>query len=842
MAQTESLDPLAGQPTDEFGIPVSVKHFPQTDLPVWQYIHQLATPQPNSRSYHPHTHICVLCAAKPPMRAGKRALTWRNALMRCRMSTNAVSHIQRVHPEEFVAIADYKKRKRDALVSVAKAKGEGKSKSERAHTKRKTSKTQGGQAQQAKESEPVEAKNEVPVVQTKTAGLGALARRRATAKTMDLLKTWLISSGLPISTLQDETFQQLLKLSNSAVAAMPTASNLHMQVEEDFTKFSRFLRSYLAAESEAAMGLPFLSLRHDLRPLSGATIEDEAEEDMLSDQQDAFMSVTLRFIDSQWRTVDLVLAAKEVSRGLDQPANELVTRILSESYDIPSILNYARFQVIADEETPTLTNECVHESSSDEHEDQLTRTLRRCVVEALGVDTDTSVGSQTGLRRILRLLQDLVEYFEVPDRAAALAGISARHNEQSPVCTTSSFGDLYLSNFTSIGTIAELLRMSCARYRSYRLYFQSPVRPTATEPELETAWMQLSSDDWRAATEVEAILTQFAQFRLEERIAPRTGAVSPSYALLFRRLLSVTSHASSLKCLSIEDDLTTTSSPVKRAVRRISRRVDTFTPTGQQCVMRLRQLIAQYFPAPQTPSTTDDEIKAMLLDPRINPKAADLVTDTRAFRRAEQALRQEHRVVFELISVRHKNANPNSEGEVEDDLEDDEDDEEISALLMVDGPKNQPPAAQSTTSSGRRLNDTIAEDEARAWREWQQVYVAWDTLVSEGADLFDKGQYNLLKLYHHVNILKWFRDVGQRAHPAASLLARMYLGQQLGPSQTFGASLRSFMKQEDPKWVSSAVRRAEKRCILHHNWRQYQHLSANALSHANDGSISIDTV
>ncbi|ETO72512.1 hypothetical protein F444_11408, partial [Phytophthora nicotianae P1976] len=387
-------------------------------------------------------------------------------------------------------------------------------------------------------------------------------------------------------------------------------------------------------------------------------------------------------------------------------------------------------------------------------------------------------------RRILRLLQELLGFFEAPDRANTLAEIGTTSGVHVTLYSASSIDALALSSLTSIGAIAELLRVSCARYRAYCLYFQSSMRPTVAEPELETAWTQLSTDDWQTVTEIESILNHLVQFRLEERIAPRPGAVAPSYALLFRRLLSVTVNTSSLKCLSLEDDAVVGSSPVKRTARRKAKRVDLFTPTGRQCLEQLRQLITQHFSTPTTSSEVDDEIKAMLLDPRISSKAVNLVSDSRVFRRAQEALRQEHRVVFQLLAARPSDASSSTEEEVEED----EDDDEMSSLLMVDGPKNQPPAAASTTSSGKRSSDAVAEDEARAWREWQQVYVAWDTLATEGADLFDKGQYNLLKLYHHVNILKWFRDVGQQAHPAAALLARMYLGQQRPPSRALGAS------------------------------------------------------
>ncbi|KAG7389849.1 hypothetical protein PHYPSEUDO_009362 [Phytophthora pseudosyringae] len=840
----KSPDPLSGERTDRYGIPLSVTHAPQTDLPVWQFIQKLATPFPNpKRADRPYTHVCVLCSASPPLRyTGKQVYTWRSALMRQRMSTNAVAHMQRVHPDEFVTIANHKQRKREALVerAAANANVENQPRKKRAKKtpapKRKTTATQ--EMKESKESEPSDAVPVTTVVKSQNAGTAA--RKRAVGKTAELLKTWLIASGLPVSMLQDKTFQHLLKLSNAAISGLPTAASLNTQVQDEFAKFSSFLGSYLAAEAQAAMGLPFLSLRHEFRPVSGAAADDAVMDDVVSSQEKAFLSVAVGFIDSQWRRVDLVLAAKEVPRGWGEQVNQLVTQTVSDTYSIHSMSNYARFHVNAENDsTSILVAGEEYEPSTDEHEDLLTHTLRRCVVEALGVGPDSSYGDETNVRRILRLLQELLRYFEGPDRAQGLAKVGA-----TSLYSASAIDNLALSSLTSIGAIAELLRVSCSRHRSYSLYFQSPVRSTEPEPEVETAWMQLSMDDWQTATEIEAVLNQLMQFRLEERIAPRPGAVAPSYAVLFRRLLLVTTNASSLKCLSLEeDDAAVESSPMKHSARRKAKRIATFTPTGHQCILRLRQVLAQRFASPSAPSQVDDEIKAMLLDPRISSKAANLVTDNRAFRRAQEALRQEHRVVFELLAARSGDASPSveDEDEDEDDEDEDEDEDEISSLLMVDGPKNQPPAAPSTKGTGKRSSDAVAvaEDEARAWREWQQVYVAWDTLANEGADLFDKGQYNLMKLYHHVDILKWFRDVGQQAHPAASLLARMYLGQQTPPSRALGASSLRFTRQEDAGWVSGATQRAEKRCILHHNWHQYQKLSANAsLASASDENIN----
>ncbi|KAK1944465.1 hypothetical protein P3T76_004377 [Phytophthora citrophthora] len=791
-------DPLANEPTDQYGIPLSVEHQPQTDLPVWQFIHKLTTPLPNPKnSDRPSTHICVLCSASPPLRpTAKRVYTWRSALMRQRMSTNAVAHMQRVHPEEFAAIADYKQRKRQELEEKA-TNGEDQPK------KKKVKKTPNVKKEKVKPDETKVV--ETPVI--KSPNMGIAARKRVVAKTVELLLKWLIASGLPISTVEDEMSQHLFKLPSSSI---PTESDLNNQVQVEFAKFNSFLTAYLASESHAAMGLPFLTLRHEFRPVRTATV---VRDDILPNQEKAFLSVSIGFIDSKWHQVDLVLATKAVARGWDQQVKQLVTKTVSEAYGIHSISEYTRYRVGIEDDTPSvLATE--FEAPSDDKQDLLTHKLRRCVEDALGVGSGCLSGAETNVLRIVRLLQELLLFFEAPARSKILQEVGG--------VSFFSASSIDSSTLTSIGRFAELLRISCARYRAYGLYFQSPLIPTAAEPELEAAWLQLSKEDWTTVIEIEAILNQLGQFCLEDRMTSRPGAVTPSYALLFRRLLSVTATASSLKCLSLEDD-----SVSKRSTRRKARAVDSFTQTGRQCIVKLRQLISQRF---TPPSDAEDEIKAMLLDPRISSKAANLVTDSRAFRRAQDSLRQEHCVVFELLAAQSGGGNATHEEEEEDD-----EDSEISALLMVDGPKKQPPAAPTTTG---RSSNAVAEDEARAWREWQQVYVAWDALATEGADLFEKGQYNLLKLYHHVDILKWFRDIGQQAHPAASLLARMYLGGQSPPSRALGASLWNLSQQEKCGWEVDAAPRAEERCILHHNWNQVEKLSST-LPHSDENVKTI---
>ncbi|KAL7691914.1 hypothetical protein Plhal304r1_c008g0033351 [Plasmopara halstedii] len=795
----KSTDPIYNESFDQYGIPLSVGHSAQTDLPVWQYIHKLATPIPNPKSADRlFTHICVLCSASPPLRpTSKRVITWRNALMRQRMSTNAVAHLQRVHPDEFGAIAEYKQRKREALADKA-TKKEGQSHSKKAKItsipKRKISVDRQVDVKQETESLDTAL---VPKTQRTT----ALSRKR---KTTDLIKTWLISSGLPISVLQNEALQHLLKLATSLPSVLPTVLDLNAQVHEEFLTFRSLLESYLAFEYQAAMKLPFLSFHHAYRPMSGATAAHRVSSESNKMLGKAFFDVSVGFIDSRWRKVDLMLASRQVPNDWNEQLTERVIEIISTAYNIQPLSHYTRFHIGA-------VNNFAAEKEEDGHliddEDVLTHTLRHCVMNALEVSAESCLGEESTVRRVLRLLQELANSFKEPERASVIAESGGTSNFLSPAISVDT---LALSSLTSIGAIAELLRVSCSRYHTYWQYYQSHDKLT------DEIWTQLSLDDWHTVTEIEALLNHLVQFRLEERTPLRPGAVASSYVLLFRRLLSVTVNASSFKCFCLEDENTANLSPTTRSMRRKAKRVDTFTVAGRQCIERLKQLITQQFTT-SDPSEVDDEIKAMLLDPRISAKAITLVNDTQVFHRAEEALRQEHLVVFQLLARPYGTSGCNED--------DDEEDDEISSLLMVDGPKNQP-APTSPTNTERRSKDAVVEEEARAWQEWQQVYVAWDTIADKGADLFDKGQYNLLKLYHHVNILKWFRDVGQQTHPAAALLARIYLGKQLFSSPSSKLLMSRFMRQEEANWVDEVAQRAEKRCVLYHNWHHIQQLHA----------------
>ncbi|KAI9908733.1 hypothetical protein PsorP6_003802 [Peronosclerospora sorghi] len=194
------------------------------------------------------------------------------------------------------------------------------------------------------------------------------------------------------------------------------------------------------------MGKAFLNLCQEFRPIEDPTDAQEATSGGPSNQQKAFFSVAIDFLDSQWRRVDLVLVTKIILLEANQPETHL-------TYNLPSIVNHARFQsVIRDPLRLNLAAWEENTRSRDEDEDLLTSRLRHCVVEALGIRPGCSFHAETSLCRIFYLLEKLVQYFEVPDRAHALAALNATD------CTPGSIESAPLSTSTSIGAILNLLK------------------------------------------------------------------------------------------------------------------------------------------------------------------------------------------------------------------------------------------------------------------------------------------------------------------------------------------------------------------------------------------------
>lgn len=794
---------------DAFGIPVNVRHAPQTALAVWQYVHQLAEPLADPRRpASPYTHVCVLCAEELHRdRALGAPATWRKALMRQRMSTNALKHMERRHPG-----VPCEGRGRSNTAAALKRNAPNDPTAPPAKRGRKPNRSRLQPQQQPKDEVLVPAFDPTaPVEAVGRPNKPAVASRPAAAALSTeqlhfLLNRWLISAGLPHEATENVELRHLLaSASRTPTLELSSRAAFDTHLEMEFAQFALGVAQFLKAEWDAAAGRPFLSARAEsCGTASGADV----------------WTLSVSLVDSQWRQVSLVLVGQPVispstgdDDGSGSPTRKMVRDKLTDTYGL-ELEAFQKFSVLDRVDAPFVKTG---------QADDLLHLVTASVLAALGlVDGALYPPADGAIREIERVLERLLQLFQDPARKSKLFQIGEFYHAQL------ALGDV--ESPTRLGYMCELLRRSCRNFSTYSRFFA-----TAPGDEDMQLWTQLSPDDWMTIVELEAVLSQLStQFDLDVRHPRR---VSSSYAFFFRRLLDVTLNAKTFKCLPLDG-----SSHADELGARESRPAESFTTTTREFLMRARQQIDERFPAAAQPS----EIKAMLLDPRVKSKVDSLIGDAVAVATAKQELRQEHHSIFMTLAERELAAKGTVDEvgaqhaqEAADDDPTDSDEDEMSALLAMDGPSKaakQPlvsvsnGSGPSTGGSGPGAAATRAleleQAEQEAWDRWQELVVEWEHFASSDAIFLKNGQYNVAKLYQHVDVLQWFKKSGANLYPAVAVLARMYLG------RPFASVSHNQFVDELTDWdfalrTPSDVARAEKLRLMKQNWSQWKELSAD---------------
>lgn len=608
----------------------------------------------------------------------------------------------------------------------------------------------------------------------------------------------------------------------------------------EFAQFASGVEQYLSREEAAALNRPFVSIQCNVSAVSGSA-------DVLG--------LSLSLVDSEWRFVVLPLAAQLMPvatsrRGIswDTATQKTINDLLQEMYkvDVDALQKFA-----------SINSELVPAFVKTRQEDDLIHAVSASLLHALGVvGTSGDVNERYSIRWLEQSLETLLVFFRDPSRTGKLYQIGEFYHAVPVVLDE-------INASTRLGYLYELFKRSCLNFPTYSRYFatttatSTPSVPRGTDTDDgESVWAQLSAcDAWQTISEVEAVLNQLtSQLELDE---PHPRRVSSSYAHFFRRLLKMTLNAKSLKCLSLED-LSTRPSGIRSAESptRESRPLELLTATTRGFLARLRTEIDVRLRA----SPSMDEIKAMLLDPRIKSKVASLVDNQDEVARAEDELRCEHREVFMALAEREyaaaggddklsqSKAAPATNANVGayDSSPDDSDEDEMSALLSMDGPSKRASAsrlslglasgASSNASDGAagsaealaRRAAELEQAERQAWQRWQSVAVEWEHFASRDDIFLKNGQYNVAKLYQRVDVLSWFRASGVQLHQSVAMLARAYLARPAVASAVqdeFVASLGDWDVVGLHK--PADVRREARLRVLQHSWRQWKELATD---------------
>ncbi|ETN09623.1 hypothetical protein PPTG_22812 [Phytophthora nicotianae INRA-310] len=250
---------------DENGIPVSVKHSTQNFFAtVWAYIHLLAVPIPDSTSPgRPYTHICIVCANERKS-ADPTSTAWKSCLMRQKTSSNARKHMLKMHKSHA-----YSKETKQAGQDDKTCRIKAFDASDKPNTKK----------QRTIQETFVINRDEIRILATR----------------------WLLSSGLPFTTLENEELQNFLRrLSNNPSLVIPARDTFYAFADGEYQNFFQLVSLSLRKDFDAVLQQPFLSVLHDLA--TNAAIVN-------------IIGTTVVYIDSEWRLRTVSLLALANSSG-----------------------------------------------------------------------------------------------------------------------------------------------------------------------------------------------------------------------------------------------------------------------------------------------------------------------------------------------------------------------------------------------------------------------------------------------------------------------------------------------------------------------------------------------
>lgn len=417
---------------------------------------------------------------------------------------------------------------------------------------------------------------------------------------------------------------------------------------------------------------------------------------------------------------------------------------------------------------------------------------------------------------VIKKLRALNNHFKSPQRPDRLKELQAKLGYPSlrPIVDV----DMH------VASSCLLMKRSIVNYAAFKTYFRK-------HTEGRDVFAAISVQEWGLVVELEAITEYLAKLALLE---VQHEAVVSSYLLVFRKMSLARLQSASFDCymLDAERDPDTNEASMPRTRTPIEQ----FSQGGLTCIRRLQVQILSRFPA-----LSRDVAMPLLLDPRTKNSAVTLPSKMTedddgdgAIIGATALLKQEH---LELLTrMRESEARERGEqgegnkrrnGSAINDVN-----EQVADLYG-----DAVPSAATKDVSAASLQDESNEIIERwmAFKEnWlsvaavQKVHGVPETeLVGHLCARRHDGSlvWDLMGLYKHVNIYRWYRDVGAKAFPSIALLARIWLGR----SSSTAFQERVFSSGTvvmSPLRARTDNELAEKQLILCHNVKEIVRLSA----------------
>ncbi|KAE9306014.1 hypothetical protein PR003_g21345 [Phytophthora rubi] len=617
---------------------------------------------------------------------------------------------------------------------------------------------------------------------------------------------WLISAGMAYNTVVTEDFKVLIqRLTGDSDATILAASTFRDLLEAVFVKFCKLVGGLLQQEFKAAHG-PFLNLHHVGWSTGNGRV--------------SVLGTSASFIDTTWNFCEIALLLTVGNPShLSADVQKMICSRVCDLYGI-DITAMSQFTVSDTASSARKVSTLFEDSIAT---DCTMHVLNLCLQYAMGMrenketvevyDPDTNTrtrqkrfctvgGAFEEGRDLVKRVRALNNYFSTQQRCKRLEDV------QEFYCLPNVGPTLDCD--TRVAFTVKLFQRTILNYSAFRCYFQKREKGDDA-----TVFECLTLADWQLMIEMEAIVGTIADLaRIEVQ---RNNLLASELIVLLK---------------FAEDRLYSNIYSLPR----------THLPGSQ-----LEKRIAM---------ATAETVLILMLDPRTKFSVESLISPSKLRGEEGRESGQEnddYQAISEAIAAGRKmlaDAHLNGHTDQADaddtaaiaspnfDLVPSTDDEK-----MICGAPFQSTAAATPLASLNEEADKILEEWYQFTVDWVATAVLQSTDTAKSSDDFTplllvrrNGVvcWRVEAVCEHVDILRWFREVGSARFPSIAALARIWLGR--APSNAFqervfstgGIVMSNLSTRTDN-------RRAEMQVLLKQNWKEFRRMEAN-----NEGGVELE--
>lgn len=732
-----------------------------------------------------YTHICVLCLDKLSKRPHITGTAWEAALFRMDSVSNAKKHITRRHKEILFA-------KQEIASDLARSEAF------------LTHQDDMGKRSGEKRQKTLSSSTIQPLITD------------AMRPNDDMINAhvfhWLVEDGLPFYTVSTPAFEKMLRgVANNQELVVLYRDKYNKLLDGEFSLFTKYVAKLLKDESSHALGYRFLTVLHDI---------------WTNKSKDSIVGASISFIDHKWRYRNIAVLAEVKNDGhvAESVAHSIQERCMARfGVDIVKLSKYTA------SDTANAARKVSEYFGDTEQVDCSMHILNLCIGYGLGMKENTrtvSVYDRDGRcyrkvveiltpsgpfpegAMVIRKLRALNNFFSNGERRSKLAKIQEGHCYP----TTKPMVDVDVR----VASSCRLLRRSILNFAAFRAYFSGSE---------SNAFDCITTDEWKLAAEMEAITNFISELALVE--TQKAGLVA-SYVAVFRKMAEDGLNGSTFKVCRLGEppnERTTDDTQPRQIVPRSE-----ISSLGMACVARTLAQLQERFPP-----LSAELVMLLLLDPRTKNCVRSIVVNMGSTETRDQYVNDGTKLLYD----RHAGLYEKQQRELRGF--DDVPIPPTNAALpyvdveMLNAPEAYVFGAPIAMATKTDIEESRFRGESDAIvKRWLGENVNWVKVANKQHETDDiashdythelmaqggsSAYWNLAGLfrYVYVDILAWFRDVGEKEFPSIALLARIWLAKAASTAYQERVFSTGGIVMGEKRTQTDAAR-AEKQLLLRHN-------------------------